>query len=138
MIEDDIYRSSTQYRRWSFTADQLATQRKEANEYAAAKVCAAFQRVKTTNGTAKSWTGNDEAGGRADSQQDVDTLTVEEELKIVEWGCGKIQEMGTALRLPKSLIVSSLLINWITHSQISCTNHLDCRPQQCSTSADST
>lgn len=105
MIEDEIYRSSTQYRKWSFTPDQLAQQRKEANQYAAAKVRAAFQRVRATKNGSKDDGENDD-GAAGDG--DIETLTADEELKIVQWGCGKIQEMGTALRLPKPLIVSSL------------------------------
>jgi cyclin H len=100
MIEDELYRSSTQYRKWSFTPAQLAQQRKETNEFAAAKVRAAFQRARASTNSAKENGGSDDA--------DIETLTVEEELTIVNWGCGKIEEMGTALRLPKGLIVSVL------------------------------
>lgn len=108
MIEDDLYRSSTQYRKWSFTPSQLAAQRNETNAYAAAKVRAAFERA----GSAKN--GDGEANGTTTTEGDglsfVDTLTAEEELKIVEWGCGKIQEMGGALRCPKGLIVSTFFV----------------------------
>ncbi|KPI41525.1 Cyclin CCL1 [Cyphellophora attinorum] len=102
MIEDELYRSSTQYRKWSFTPAQLAEQRKETNEYAAAKVRAAFQRARASTTSAK------ENGDEATADADMETLTVEEELTIVNWGCGKIEEMGTALRLPKGLIATAM------------------------------
>ena len=44
LTEDDIYRSSTQFRLWSFTPDALASLRATTNETAAARVVAAITR----------------------------------------------------------------------------------------------
>ncbi|ETN40294.1 uncharacterized protein HMPREF1541_04570 [Cyphellophora europaea CBS 101466] len=92
MIEDDFYRSSTQYRHWSFTHSQLSERRAVTNAHAAARVRAAFHRAQTANGNDASY-----------SDGEVDTLTVDEELKIIEWGSNKIVEMGKLLHTPSSL-----------------------------------
>jgi cyclin H len=114
MIEDDAYRASTQYRYWSYTPQQLAEIRQQTNELASQKVKAAFRRSsKVSNGDATGETNETEGGDGADEDEMeiddvvVDTLTVEEELKIVEWGCGKIIEMGEAMRprVPGGVVV---------------------------------
>jgi cyclin H len=104
MIEDDYYRASTQYRYWSYTPQQLAEIRRQTNELASEKVRAAFRRARSQR------SGNDDQEG-ADSTSDetpINTLTVEEELKIVAWGCGKIIEMGESMkpRVPTHVVVS--------------------------------
>jgi cyclin H len=114
MIEDDVYRTSTQYRYWSYTPQQLAETRKQTNELASEKVRAAFRRSsKVSNGDAAGEKDDIRGGDAADEDEMelddvvVDTLTVEEELKIVEWGCGKIIEMGEAMRprVPGGVVV---------------------------------
>jgi cyclin H len=97
MIEDDFYRASTQYRHWSFTRAQLAEQRKNTNALAASRVRAAFQRAQAANGDAKTDDDSNDA--------EVDTLTAEEELKIIEWGSSMIVQMGELLRVPPELQV---------------------------------
>ena len=102
MIEDDIYRTSSQYRLWSYTKESLARIRHETNQLASERVKAAFRRVRTANGSAR----NGDAANGADVE--IETLTVEEELKIVEWGCSKIVDMGEAMnpRIPSHVVVS--------------------------------
>jgi hypothetical protein len=105
MIEDDYYRASTQYRHWSYTPQQLAEIRQQTNELASGKVRAAFRRARSQRNS----TNGDQEG--ADSMSDdtpINTLTVEEELKIVAWGCGKIIEMGESMkpRVPTHVVVS--------------------------------
>lgn len=104
MIEDDIYRSSTQYRFWSYTPEALASLRQSTNELASERVRAAFGRIR--NG-GKARNGGDpepnSATEHADTQQppkDIDTLNVEEELKVVHWGCSKIIETGKVMNPP--------------------------------------
>ena len=106
MIEDDMYRASTQYKHWSFTPQELANRRKQANELASEKVRDAFRRArKGRNGKAEDDDQDREEARKVDVQ--VETLTVDEELKIVEWGCGKIIEMGEAMRprVPGGVVV---------------------------------
>ncbi len=104
MIEDEIYRSSSQYRLWSYTRESLSRIRHETNNLASQRVRAAFRRARLAqNGNAHA----DEAktGGPAE----IETLTVDEELRIVEWGCDKIVQMGEAMnpRIPSHVVVSS-------------------------------
>ena len=115
MIEDDVYRASSQYRYWSYTKESLARIRQNTNDLASKRVRAAFQRVQAAksnqNGSSSAESVN--GGGRdavmADMDADVDiqTLTVDEELKIVEWGCSKIMDMGEAMnpRIPSHVVV---------------------------------
>ncbi|KIW70743.1 hypothetical protein PV04_02984 [Phialophora macrospora] len=107
MIEDDLYRTSSQYRLWSYTRDSLARIRQETNELAAQRVRAAFRRARSAlNGGPR---GGDGGDGAAGDEADIDTLTVEEELKIVEWGCSKIVEMGEAMnpRIPSHVVATA-------------------------------
>jgi cyclin H len=104
MIEDEYYRASTQYRYWSYTPQQLAEIRRQTNELASEKVRAAFRRARSQR------SGNEDQEGTDSTSDDapINTLTVEEELKIVAWGCGKIIEMGESMkpRVPTHVVVS--------------------------------
>lgn len=113
MIEDEIYRTSSQYRLWSYTRESLSRIRQETNDLASEKVRAAFRRARATqNGTSSGHDGgrdNSNGAGPEAANVEIDTLTVDEELKIVEWGCNKIVEMGEAMnpRIPSHVVVSS-------------------------------
>lgn len=100
MIEDDGYRASSQYRYWSYTKQKLAEIRQNTNLLAASKVKDAFQRARASqNGDQNS------SNGATDSV--INTLTVDEELEIVEWGSSKIVQMGEAMepRIPSHIVV---------------------------------
>lgn len=104
MIEDNIYRSSTQYRYWSYTKEALASLRHSTNELASERVRAAFGRIRNTRHTHY---GEDKEHHKADenveaqqSAKDPETLTVEEELRVVHWGCIKIIETGKIMTPP--------------------------------------
>jgi cyclin H len=105
MIEDDIYRTSTQYRYWSYTSEALASLRQSTNELASERVRAALGRIRS--GTKKISNGQDgdkkaenESIEAQEPAKDVQTLTVEEELKVVHWGCSKIIETGKVMNPP--------------------------------------
>ncbi|KIW51847.1 hypothetical protein PV05_10532 [Exophiala xenobiotica] len=108
MIEDDTYRASSQYRLWSYTRQTLAQIRQTTNNLASERVKAAFRRVQAAKST--------ENGSLSDRENvdqapvDVQTLTVDEELKIVEWGCSKIQDMGEAMnpRIPSNVVATAI------------------------------
>lgn len=118
MIEDDVYRSSSQYRYWSYTKESLARIRQNTNDLASERVRAAFRRVQASkssshnNGDVSANGSSAEATG---GDAEIQTLTVDEELKIVEWGCQKIMDMGEAMtpRVPSAVVVccSSLRSN---------------------------
>lgn len=112
MIEDDAYRASSQYRYWSYTKESLARIRQNTNDLASQRVRAAFRRAQATQ-SAQNGAPHDSADGgqsgaaEVDIDVDVHTLTVDEELKIVEWGCSKITDMGEAMnpRIPSHVVV---------------------------------
>ena len=96
MIEDDIYRTSTQFRHWSYTPQALAALRANTNSAAAERVRVAIRRAREK----KVVENGAENGTSAAEETTIDCLTVEEELKIVKWGCTKIVEMGAAMEPP--------------------------------------
>lgn len=102
MIEDDGYRASSQYRLWSFTQEQLHTQRSETNRIASDKVHRAFSRARLTESN-----GNNET---TSTHPTIDTLTVDEEQQIVRWGCEKILEMKAILEpSPPSQVIATAI-----------------------------
>ncbi|EXJ81160.1 hypothetical protein A1O3_07450 [Capronia epimyces CBS 606.96] len=117
MIEDDVYRASSQYRYWSYTKESLARIRQNTNDLASERVRAAFHRAHTAHPAHSSNSHNAVSAGDADADAmeidvdvDVETLTVDEELKIVEWGCSKIMEMGEAMnpRIPSHIVATAI------------------------------
>ena len=126
MIEDDAYRASSQFRYWSYTKESLVRIRQNTNDLASERVRAAFRRAQaaaksTRNGTAEV---KDESDANhpvaSDDAVEIQTLTVDEELKIIEWGCQKIIDMGEAMspRIPSSVVVSFLLAVGAIHSHL--------------------
>lgn len=121
MIEDDAYRASSQYRYWSYTKESLSRIRHNTNDLASERVRAAFRRAQTAAKTTRNGAADANADVDADADHgqtrqsssigedlvEIETLTVDEELKIVEWGCQKIMDMGEAMnpRIPTSIVV---------------------------------
>ena len=89
MTEDDIYRTSTQYRIWSFSRELLLSLRSTTNESAAEGVKAALHTQKAAE---------QEQSSKQDSNgsppQEVDCLSVDEEQKLVVFYC--VQNMRFA------------------------------------------
>jgi cyclin H len=92
LTEDDIYRASTQYKFWSFTADSLASLRASTNSLAAARVRDAMRRAKSSGG----------ASGPADS---VECLTVDEEQKLVGFYCEQAMKLADFCEFPTNIKV---------------------------------
>lgn len=101
LSEDEIYRSSTQYRLWSFTPEKLQSLRSSTNAAAAERVKANIKRFRDT----KAADGNGDRNG-ADGTDQLDPLTPEEELKLVVMYCKKCIELGNFLKFPSRVIVS--------------------------------
>jgi hypothetical protein len=115
MIEDVQYRQSSQYRYWSYTSQSLRRIRQETNDLASQRVRSAFRRARAKDIDVDAQNGHDEGSNSAESGSkgeggvvQIETLTVDEELKIVEWGCGMIVLMGEKMtpRLPSHVVVS--------------------------------
>lgn len=97
MTEDDIYRTSTQYRLWSFTPETLASLRATTNAAAAKGVKDAYYTPPL---------GNEQVGGDA-AVADVDCLTVEEERKIVGYYCLRTLDFVDFCEYPTNVKVNS-------------------------------
>ena len=111
MTEDEIYRTSTQYRLWSFTQESLASLRSTTNAAAADGVRAAFRTLDASNAEAK---GTENGGGEATpakglvETREVDCLTVEEEQKLVGFYCMKTIEFSDFCEFPTNVKVMYL------------------------------
>lgn len=101
MTEDEAYRTSSQYRYWSYTRETLASHRQDTNDLASQRVRTAIRRAR--DGT-KSHDDAENGAGKSNQRDSdkisVDTLTVQEELKIVSWFSSKIIEVGAAMEPP--------------------------------------
>jgi len=121
LSEDDLYRTSTQYRNWSFTAAQLAAQRLTINVQATERVKANLARVRVQRGhdavdgdgtgsgvdkeNGSGTSGANTPNGGMQSVTDVDCLTAEEELKIVDEFCERAIALGSHYSFPLSVVV---------------------------------
>src|SRR5690348_6871359 len=108
MSEDERYRTSTQYRLWSFTPHALLAQRTATNQIAAERVREAVRRIRearTLSSADTSDTENGKALPTAISDGEVDCLTVEEELKLVAFYCRQTIQLGDHLKVPTDVKV---------------------------------
>lgn len=104
LTEDDLYRTSTQFRQWSFTAEQLAAQRAKTNLQATERVKLNVarqraQRAQTAEHDSTSGnSGIDGSGANTPnavtSDREVDCLTVAEERTFVEEFCERTMALG--------------------------------------------
>lgn len=93
MNEDDVYRTSTQFRFWTYTTRTLQDLREASNKLACTRVRDAIKRAQAKDN--KSTDGSE-----------IDCLTVEEEQKIIGWYCGKGIELCDFSGFPKAVKVS--------------------------------
>lgn len=94
MIEDDIYRTSSQYRLWSFTQDSLRSLRETTNAVASNRVRTALQRARDSSSAAGT---PNPSGSDTDTKRDdktVDCLTPDEEQDLVRYYCEQTLELG--------------------------------------------
>ena len=111
MNEDEIYRTSTQYRLWSFTPASLASLRMMTNAAAADGVKAAIRALDASNAEAKRAGNGEEKGSGAKTpgeNREVDCLTVEEEQKLVGFYCIKTIEFADFCEFPTNVKVIHL------------------------------
>jgi len=106
MAEDDIYRTSTQYRLWSFTQESLASLRSSTNSSAADSVRAAVQKLNSAKSTGKD-------GDATDGKQApmVDCLTVEEEQKLVGFYCVRAMQFADFCDFPTNVKVCLISVS---------------------------
>jgi cyclin H len=115
MNEDERYRTSTQYRLWSYTPESLANLREITNETAAERVREAINRAAESKGSS---TANSNEASEAEQSGTpvptaprnggVDCLTAEEELKLLEFYCRQTIDLGDFMKVPTEIKVCSL------------------------------
>lgn len=119
MIEDEIYRTSTQFRIWSYTKESLKSLRANTNAAACERLRAAQNRAReaprsATPSTSGNLTPNPSDGdskAEAALGRDVDCLSAEEELMFVRYYCEQALELGDNYKpaLPTMVRVSLYL-----------------------------
>ena len=110
LTEDDIYRTSTQYRVWSYTRESLASLRSTTNEVAADGVRAAIKSVHSHEATEHPDKPQKD-GGRSEHPtmpKEVDCLSVEEELKLVGFYCVKTMQFADFCDFPTNVKVRAM------------------------------
>lgn len=108
MTEDDIYRTSTQYRLWSFTPESLASLRATTNATAADGVRAAIRALdgaKEEGKVAENGGSDGIPASQFGEAREVDCLTVEEEQKLVGFYCMKTIEFADFCEFPTNVKV---------------------------------
>ena len=106
LSEDDIYRTSTQYRLWSFSPESLAAVRTKTHELALERARRyAGQRLaedddgSTTNGHGNSMTSSAKNG------EHILYLTVEEEARLVQRYCDQVRSTSDHFKWPVNVKV---------------------------------
>ena len=97
LTEDDIYRTSSQFRVWSFSPEALAARRAKTHEIAIERI--ERQRSKGTDGTS-----SDTQNGQQNGEK-LDYLTEEEELRLVQKYCDMIRATNDNLSWPANVKV---------------------------------
>jgi cyclin H len=115
MIEDDIYRTSSQYRLWSYTKPSLQSLRATTNDVASQRVRAAIQRSRDARPSATpSAAGTPQPGSDGETkrpdEKEIECLTPEEELVLVTYYCEKTLELGDEYKPPLPTMVR---VSWI-------------------------
>jgi hypothetical protein len=98
LTEDDIYRTSSQFRVWSFSPESLAERRRKTHEIAIERI--ERQRNK---GNANGASNNGENG--QSHEEKLDYLTEEEELRLVQRYCDMIRATNDHLGWPANVKV---------------------------------
>lgn len=94
MTEDSIYRESSQFKTWSFPPSKLAEIRQQTN----------IKGIKSVN---RQWKKARQEAGDADisDANDPECLTVDEELTLLRFYCGKVIELSDLFGFPSNVKV---------------------------------
>lgn len=111
MTEDEIYRTSTQYRLWSFTPDSISAQRIRTNALAAKGVRAAIQSLPSARPSANPDANDSGTSSRLTPAEAVDCLSVEEEQKLVGYYCIQAMKLADFCDFPTNVKVNIIIIH---------------------------
>lgn len=116
-MEDTIYTTSTQYRLFTYTPQQLSDLRHATNRAAAEKITASIKAARA-------------AGDRDDNdadEEEIDCPTAEEELKLVAYYCVKCMQLSDHFKFPSAVKVGLALLSL----SLSCSpGQVGCRSQR--------
>ncbi|KAJ5737545.1 uncharacterized protein N7483_002670 [Penicillium malachiteum] len=120
MIEDDIYRTSSQFRLWSYTEASLKELRAKTNAIASERARAAIRRAPSAQpSTTSSAAGTPQPGSDGETKKTeekakaIDCLTPEEELVFVRYYCEKTLELGETYKPPLPTMVRATAIQYL-------------------------
>ncbi|KAF7128372.1 hypothetical protein CNMCM5793_003102 [Aspergillus hiratsukae] len=123
MFEDDIYRTSSQYKLWSFTKASLQSLRENTNAVASQRVRAALRRAREARQSANSSAAGTPIAGTTDGkgaeEKDIDCLTTEEEKELVTYYCEKAVELADTYKPPLPTTVRATAIQYIRRFYLS-------------------
>ncbi|TGO28760.1 hypothetical protein BPAE_0023g00250 [Botrytis paeoniae] len=120
--EDARYRTSTQYRHWSYTPSALRSLRESTNALATTQVRDAVRRAREARAASSNDNSEAENGRSASTAApdgDVDCLTVDEELKLLDYYCRQTLQLGDHLGVPievKATAIQYIRRFYISHS----------------------
>ncbi|KAF7901781.1 uncharacterized protein EAF01_007080 [Botrytis porri] len=120
--EDARYRTSTQYRHWSYTPSALRSLRESTNALATTQVRDAVRRAREARAASSndnSEAENSRSASTAAPDGDVDCLTVDEELKLLDYYCRQTLQLGDHLGVPievKATAIQYIRRFYISHS----------------------
>jgi cyclin H len=95
-MEDTIYTTSTQYRLFTYTPQQLSDLRHATNRAAAEKITASIKAARAAG-------DRDDADN--DGDEEIDCPTAEEELKLVAYYCVKCMQLSDHFKFPSAVKV---------------------------------
>jgi cyclin H len=110
--EDERYRTSTQYRLWSYTPAALRSLRTTTNSNAATQVREAVRRAREAHALSSNDNSegeNSRSASAALPEGEVDCLTVDEELKLLDFYCRQTLQLGDHLEVPLDVKVCAIL-----------------------------
>lgn len=113
MNEDERYRTSTQFKLWSYTPESLAAQRASTNKLAAERVKAAVHRLRAAKAAEANIEGEQNATESRPAgvapEAEINCLAPEEELKLMAFYLKNILDLADFLTLPTEVKVQRQL-----------------------------
>ncbi|KAL4874752.1 cyclin-like protein [Aspergillus karnatakaensis] len=119
MIEDDFYRTSSQFRLWSFTDESLRSVRQNTNSLASDRVRVALRKAREARQSANSSAAGtpnpnvSDVDNKPKEEADIECLTPEEEQDLVRYYCEQIVQLGESYKPPMPTIVRATAIQYL-------------------------
>lgn len=110
LTEDERYRSSSQYRLWSYTPSSLHALRTTTNKNAADRVREAVRRAREARAVSSAEPSDVERSRSVSAvpEGEVDCLTAEEEVKLLVFYCRQTAQLGDHLKFTTDVKVAHI------------------------------